>query len=110
MGPRSRFDYDRLLSELEDLGAERVEDRYNGDFVQVPYGDGVAITITPGTGREKVYLVEWTSWDRTGASSAKDISETDELEAAVERVRQALSEEEARARKEDASWREYDHG
>lgn len=106
------FEYDYLLSELKDLRAERVWDASNGDYVQIPLEFQAAITISPpspGTGFEKAYLAEYTTWDQTGASSGSFIAETDSVESVIEQVRAAYAEEERRMAEEDRAWSDPDH-
>lgn len=102
------FDYVRLMDALYDLGVQRIADSNYGDYVSVPLGFRQAITITPPSDeREKTYLVEYSTWDETFASSETHIAETDDLDAAVEHVKQAYAKEVRRMAAEDDAWSGY---
>ncbi len=104
------FDYELLLASLSDLGAEKVEDKYNGDRIDVPTGHLRAITVSPGDGGEKTYLVDVTVWDEAGDSHDIFVGETDDPGHAADLVRGAYVEEEKRLELEDATWADTEAG
>lgn len=83
------MDYDRLLNELADLGAERIADP-DGDWIHVPTGFGVAICVHPNCAPWE-HWVTITTWDQTGASSDHDVAGVDDPDLAVAAVRWACN-------------------